>query len=81
MVRGYTVGIIDTRKTTPGWRLLDKYAVCVGGCKHHWHDLGDGVLIKANHLVAAGDIIPVVELARRRSHHLLKIEVKGETLG
>ncbi len=79
-VRGYAVEIIDTRKTTPGWRLLEKYAVRVGGGKNHRHDLGDGVLIKDNHLVAAGGIKQAVEMARRRSHHLLKIEVEVETL-
>jgi nicotinate-nucleotide pyrophosphorylase (carboxylating) len=79
-VRGYNVEIIDTRKTTPGWRLLEKYAVRVGGGKNHRHDLGDGVLIKDNHIVAAGGIKPAVDLARRHSHHLLKIEVEVETL-
>jgi nicotinate-nucleotide pyrophosphorylase (carboxylating) len=79
-VRGYHVDIIDTRKTTPGWRLLEKYAVRVGGGKNHRHDLGDGVLIKDNHIVAAGGIKAAVELARRHSHHLLKIEVEVETL-
>jgi nicotinate-nucleotide pyrophosphorylase (carboxylating) len=79
-VRGYGVEIIDTRKTTPGWRLLEKYAVCVGGGKNHRHDLGDGVLIKDNHVVAAGGIKQAVDLARRHSHHLLKIEVEVETL-
>jgi nicotinate-nucleotide pyrophosphorylase (carboxylating) len=79
-VRGYGVDIIDTRKTTPGWRLLEKYAVRVGGGKNHRHDLGDGVLIKDNHIVAAGGIKLAVEQARRHSHHLLKIEVEVETL-
>jgi nicotinate-nucleotide pyrophosphorylase (carboxylating) len=79
-VRGYNVEIIDTRKTTPGWRLLEKYAVRVGGGKNHRHDLGDGVLIKDNHIVAAGGIKQAVDLARRHSHHLLKIEVEVETL-
>jgi nicotinate-nucleotide pyrophosphorylase (carboxylating) len=79
-VRGYGVDIIDTRKTTPGWRLLEKYAVRVGGGKNHRHDLGDGVLIKDNHIVAAGGIKPAVDMARQHSHHLLKIEVEVETL-
>jgi nicotinate-nucleotide pyrophosphorylase (carboxylating) len=79
-VKGYKVAIIDTRKTTPGWRILEKYAVRVGGGKNHRHDLGDGVLIKDNHIVAAGGIKAAVELARLRSHHLLKIEVEVETL-
>jgi nicotinate-nucleotide pyrophosphorylase (carboxylating) len=79
-VSGYTVDIVDTRKTTPGWRLLEKYAVRVGGGKNHRHDLGDGVLIKDNHIVAAGGIVHAVEMARKHSHHLLKIEVEVETL-
>jgi nicotinate-nucleotide pyrophosphorylase (carboxylating) len=79
-VKGYKVDIIDTRKTTPGWRVLEKYAVRVGGGKNHRHDLGDGVLIKDNHIVAAGGIKPAIELARKYSHHLLKIEVEVETL-
>jgi nicotinate-nucleotide pyrophosphorylase (carboxylating) len=79
-VRAYNVEIVDTRKTTPGWRVLEKYAVRVGGGKNHRHDLGDGVLIKDNHIVAVGGIKQAVEMARRHSHHLLKIEVEVETL-
>jgi nicotinate-nucleotide pyrophosphorylase (carboxylating) len=79
-VSGYNVEIVDTRKTTPGWRVLEKYAVRVGGGKNHRHDLGDGVLIKDNHIVAAGGIKRAVEMARKYSHHLLKIEVEVETL-
>jgi nicotinate-nucleotide pyrophosphorylase (carboxylating) len=79
-VRGYHVEIVDTRKTTPGWRVLEKYAVRVGGGKNHRHDLGDGVLIKDNHIVAAGGISEAVKRARQHSHHLLKIEVEVETL-
>jgi nicotinate-nucleotide pyrophosphorylase (carboxylating) len=79
-VSGYNVGIVDTRKTTPGWRLLEKYAVRVGGGKNHRHDLGDGILIKDNHIVAAGGIGHAIELARKHSHHLLKVEVEVETL-
>jgi nicotinate-nucleotide pyrophosphorylase (carboxylating) len=79
-VRGYPVAIVDTRKTTPGWRVLEKYAVRMGGGKNHRHDLGDGVLIKDNHIVAAGGIKQAVDMARQHSHHLLKIEVEVETL-
>jgi nicotinate-nucleotide pyrophosphorylase (carboxylating) len=79
-VRGYPVAIVDTRKTTPGWRILEKYAVRMGGGKNHRHDLGDGVLIKDNHIVAAGGIKQAVDMARQHSHHLLKIEVEVETL-
>jgi nicotinate-nucleotide pyrophosphorylase (carboxylating) len=79
-VKAYRAAIVDTRKTTPGWRILEKYAVRVGGGKNHRHDLGDGILIKDNHIVAAGGVGPAVELARKHSHHLLKIEVEVETL-
>jgi nicotinate-nucleotide pyrophosphorylase (carboxylating) len=79
-VRGYRVDIVDTRKTTAGWRVLEKYAVRMGGGKNHRHDLGDGVLIKDNHIVAAGGIRPAVAMARQYCHHLLKIEVEVETL-
>ena len=79
-VKGYNVSIVDTRKTTPGWRILEKYAVRVGGGKNHRHDLGDGVLIKDNHIISAGGITRAVEMARRYSHHLLKIEIEIESL-
>ena len=79
-VKGYNVSIVDTRKTTPGWRILEKYAVRVGGGKNHRHDLGDGVLIKDNHIISAGGIARAVEMARRYSHHLLKIEIEIENL-
>jgi nicotinate-nucleotide pyrophosphorylase (carboxylating) len=79
-VREYPAAIVDTRKTTPGWRVLEKYAVRIGGGENHRHDLGDGVLIKDNHIIAAGGISHAVELARKHSHHLLKIEVEVETL-
>lgn len=79
-VRGYDVTIVDTRKTTPGWRLLEKYAVRVGGGKNHRYDLGDGILIKDNHIVSAGSIMNAVEAVRKKSHHLLKIEVEVETI-
>jgi nicotinate-nucleotide pyrophosphorylase (carboxylating) len=79
-VKGYQVAIVDTRKTTPGWRVLEKYAVRVGGGKNHRHDLGDGVLIKDNHIVAAGGIKAAIDMARTWGHHLLKIEVEVETI-
>jgi nicotinate-nucleotide pyrophosphorylase (carboxylating) len=79
-VSGYNVEIVDTRKTTAGWRLLEKYAVRIGGGKNHRHDLGDGILIKDNHIVAAGGIVHAIAMARKHSHHLLKVEVEVETL-
>ncbi len=77
---GFPAAIVDTRKTTPGWRLLEKYAVRVGGAANHRFGLFDGVLIKNNHLTAVGSITQAVRLARQNSHHLLKIEVEVTTL-
>ncbi|TAN45827.1 MAG: carboxylating nicotinate-nucleotide diphosphorylase [Nitrospirae bacterium] len=74
-VAGLDVSISDTRKTAPGLRLLDKYGVSIGGGKNHRFGLYDGVLIKDNHIAAAGGVKKAVELARK-AHHLLKIEVE-----
>ena len=79
-VAGFPAAIVDTRKTTPGWRRLEKYAVRVGGAANHRFGLFDGVLIKNNHLTAVGSIAPAVRLARENTHHLLKIEVEVTTL-
>ncbi len=79
-VSGFPAAIVDTRKTTPGWRLLEKYAVRVGGAANHRFGLFDGVLIKNNHLTAVGSILQAVRLARENTHHLLKIEVEVTTL-
>ncbi|MEM1009311.1 MAG: carboxylating nicotinate-nucleotide diphosphorylase [Myxococcota bacterium] len=70
------VRIVDTRKTLPGFRALQRYAVRVGGCFNHRDNLGAGVLIKENHIRAAGSIARAVEQIRRQSPHLLKIEVE-----
>jgi nicotinate-nucleotide pyrophosphorylase (carboxylating) len=67
---------VDTRKTTPGWRVLEKYAVRLGGGRNHRLGLYDGVLIKNNHLAAVGSISAAVRQARERAHHLLEIEVE-----
>ncbi len=72
--------LVDTRKTTPGWRVLEKYAVRVGGATNHRMGLFDGVLIKNNHIAVAGGIRPAVALARRGCHHLARIEVEVEDL-
>lgn len=72
--------IVDTRKTTPGWRSLEKYAVQVGGGKNHRMGLFDGVLIKDNHIKATGSITKAVQQARLLAPHTLKIEVEVETL-
>ena len=80
-VSGTGARILDTRKTTPGLKLLEKYAVRCGGGMNHRLTLGDGVLFKENHLAAAGGIRAAVEAARRISPNLVKIEVEVETLG
>ena len=72
--------LVDTRKTTPGLRALEKYAVRVGGARNHRFALSDGVMIKDNHIAAAGGIEPAVAAARRGVHHLLKILVEVEDL-
>jgi len=72
--------ITETRKTTPGLRILEKYAVRVGGGSSHRFGLSDGILIKDNHIVAAGGITAAVRSARLRAPHTLKIEVETETL-
>ncbi len=74
------VRIVDTRKTTPGWRALEKYAVRCGGCFNHRSSLGEHVLIKDNHIAAAGSIAQAVERARVAAPHLAKIEVEAKTL-
>jgi nicotinate-nucleotide pyrophosphorylase (carboxylating) len=79
-VEGYQVRILDTRKTTPGLRALEKAAVQLGGGQNHRFGLSDGVLIKDNHIKAAGGIPQAVAAARRHAPHLLKIEVECETL-
>ncbi len=79
-VAGLPVKIIDTRKTTPGLRVLEKYAVLTGGGHNHRFSLSDGVLIKDNHISAAGGIKQAVTAARRYAPHTLKIEVETETL-
>ncbi len=79
-VEGYPVQILDTRKTTPGLRILEKYAVRVGGGHNHRFSLADGILIKDNHIQAAGGITQAVNAARSRAPFTLKIEVETETL-
>ncbi|MCG9126920.1 carboxylating nicotinate-nucleotide diphosphorylase [Candidatus Poribacteria bacterium] len=79
-VQGYNVRIVDTRKTTPGWRALQKYAVRVGGGDNHRFGLYDGILIKDNHIVAAGGIRNAVQKAKEAAPHTIKIEVEVETV-
>ena len=77
---GTGVRIVDTRKTTPGWRALEKYAVRCGGCFNHRSSLGEHVLIKENHITAAGSLKKAVKLARDFAPHCAKIEVETESL-
>jgi len=79
-VQGTTARIVDTRKTTPGLRELEKYAVRVGGGINHRTGLYDGVLIKENHIAAAGGINEAISRARAYIPHTLKIEIETETL-
>jgi len=68
--------VLDTRKTTPGWRILEKAAVRAGGGTNHRFGLFDGVLIKDNHIAAVGSISEAVRRARAAVHHLMKVEVE-----
>ncbi len=80
-VKGTKASITDTRKTAPGLRVIEKYAVRTGGGSNHRFNLADGVLIKDNHIRAAGGITAAVEAARRLAPHTLKIEVEVEDFG
>ncbi len=79
-VAGTGVRVVDTRKTTPAWRALEKYAVRTGGCFNHRSSLGEHVLIKDNHIAAAGSLTRAVELCRAAAPHGAKIEVEAKTL-
>ncbi len=79
-VQHTTARIIDTRKTTPGLRLLEKYAVRVGGGHNHRFGLADGVLIKDNHITLVGSIAQAVEMVRAAVSHLQRIEVEVDRL-
>ncbi len=72
--------VVDTRKTTPGLRALQRYAVRCGGGHNHRNDLSSGVLIKENHIRAAGGLTPAIQAARARAPHGLKIECETTTL-
>jgi nicotinate-nucleotide pyrophosphorylase (carboxylating) len=79
-VAGTRACIVDTRKTLPGHRVLDKYAVRVGGGHNHRFNLSDGVLIKDNHIAAVGGIQAAIRAARAGAPHTVKIEVEVENL-
>jgi len=77
---GSRTRIVDTRKTTPGLRSLERYAVRMGGAHNHRDDLGSAVLIKDNHIVAAGGIVPAIERARAYAPHTSRVEVEVTSL-
>ncbi len=79
-VKGTGTKIVDTRKTAPGLRFFDKYAVRAGGGDNHRFGLFDGILIKDNHIAAVGGIRKAVGRARKGAHHLVKIEVEVKNL-
>lgn len=79
-VAGSSVRLTDTRKTLPGWRRLEKYAVKIGGAHNHRFGLYDGILIKDNHIVACGRISEAVARVRSNQPHLLRIEVEVSDL-
>jgi nicotinate-nucleotide pyrophosphorylase (carboxylating) len=80
LVAPYRARIADTRKTTPGLRLLEKYAVRCGGGANHRFGLDEAVLIKDNHLALAGSVRAAVEAVRRSTGHMVKVEVEVDTL-
>lgn len=80
-VAGTKARVVDTRKTTPGFRALEKAAVAAGGCGNHRFDLGSGILIKDNHIAARGSVRAAVEAARAHAPHPLRIEVEVTNLG
>jgi nicotinate-nucleotide pyrophosphorylase (carboxylating) len=79
-VVGTAAKVVDTRKTTPGYRVLEKAAVLAGGCGNHRFDLGSGVLIKDNHIVACGGVEAAVSRARRDAPHPLRVECEVTNL-
>ncbi len=79
-VKDYPVRLVDTRKTTPLWRALEKKAVRDGGARNHRFGLFDGILIKDNHIAGAGGIRQAIRQAKEYSHHLVKVEIEVETI-
>lgn len=79
-VSKYNVKVVDTRKTTPGLRIMEKYSVRVGGCFNHRYNLSDGIMIKDNHIKALGGIKNAVKRARELAPHTTKIEVEVTNL-
>lgn len=81
LLKGSKTTLLDTRKTTPNCRIFEKYAVRVGGGSNHRYNLSDGVLLKDNHIGAAGSITNAVRMAKEYAPFVRKIEVEVETLG
>lgn len=79
-LEGTSTTLLDTRKTTPNMRPFEKYAVTVGGATNHRYNLSDGVLLKDNHIGAAGSITKAIEMARSYAPFVRKIEIETETL-
>lgn len=79
-LKGYKTVLLDTRKTTPNMRPFEKYAVTVGGATNHRYNLSDGVLLKDNHIGAAGSITKAVHMAKAYAPFVRKIEVETETV-
>ncbi|GBC77759.1 putative nicotinate-nucleotide pyrophosphorylase [carboxylating] [bacterium HR08] len=79
-IAGTRAQIVDTRKTLPGLRMLQKYAVLVGGGRNHRFGLDDGILIKDNHIALAGSVRTAIERARKHAGHMHKIEVEISTM-
>ncbi|MEZ0535833.1 carboxylating nicotinate-nucleotide diphosphorylase [Caldicellulosiruptoraceae bacterium PP1] len=79
-IKDYKASVTDTRKTLPLLRMLDKYAVFVGGAKNHRYCLSDAVLIKDNHIAAVGNITKAIKLAKNKIPHTMKIEIEVRDL-
>lgn len=79
-LKGFNTRLVDTRKTTPGLRMLEKYAVRIGGGYNHRFNLSEAVLIKDNHVQASGSIEEAIKRARKNIPHTMKIEIEVETL-
>ena len=80
LLEGTKTKLLDTRKTTPNMRIFEKYAVRVGGGYNHRYNLSDGVLLKDNHIGAAGSVAKAVEMAKEYAPFVRKIEVEVENL-
>ena len=81
LLEGTSIQLLDTRKTTPNMRIFEKYAVKVGGGHNHRYNLSDGVMLKDNHIVAAGGVSQAIQMARAYAPFVRKIEVEVENLG